>query len=34
MEPQPMLRPLKIACQMDPVEGIDIGGDSTFALLL
>jgi glutathione synthase len=26
--------PLKIACQMDPVERIDIRGDSTFALLL
>jgi glutathione synthase len=26
--------PLKIACQMDPVEHIDIRGDSTFALLL
>ncbi len=25
---------LKIACQMDPIEGIDIRGDSTFALLL
>lgn len=25
---------LKIACQMDPVERIDIRGDSTFALLL
>jgi glutathione synthase len=25
---------LKIACQMDPIERIDIGGDSTFALLL
>ena len=29
-----MSRPLKIACQMDPVERIDIAGDSTFALLL
>jgi glutathione synthase len=29
-----MPRPLKIACQMDPVERIDIRGDSTFALLL
>lgn len=29
-----MSRPLKIACQMDPVERIDIRGDSTFALLL
>ena len=27
-------KPLKIACQMDPIERIDIGGDSTFALLL
>jgi glutathione synthase len=26
--------PLKIACQMDPLETIDIRGDSTFALLL
>jgi glutathione synthase len=26
--------PLKIACQMDPIERIDIAGDSTFALLL
>ena len=26
--------PLKIACQMDPIERIDIRGDSTFALLL
>lgn len=26
--------PLKIACQMDPLEAIDIRGDSTFALLL
>jgi glutathione synthase len=25
---------LKIACQMDPIEGIDIRGDSTFAMLL
>ncbi len=25
---------LKIACQMDPIDRIDIGGDSTFALLL
>lgn len=29
-----MSRPLKIACQMDPIERIDIRGDSTFALLL
>ncbi|MFM2423067.1 MAG: hypothetical protein RL291_1597, partial [Pseudomonadota bacterium] len=27
-------KPLKIACQMDPIEKIDIRGDSTFALLL
>ena len=26
--------PLKIACQMDPVDKIDIKGDSTFAMLL
>ena len=26
--------PLRIACQMDPIERIDIGGDSTFAILL
>jgi glutathione synthase len=26
--------PLKVACQMDPIERIDIRGDSTFALLL
>ncbi len=26
--------PLKVACQMDPVDRIDIRGDSTFALLL
>ena len=26
--------PLKIACQMDPIDKIDIKGDSTFALLL
>ena len=26
--------PLRIACQMDPVERIDIRGDSTFAILL
>ena len=25
---------LKIACQMDPIDRIDIRGDSTFALLL
>jgi glutathione synthase len=26
--------PLAVACQMDPIDRIDIGGDSTFALLL
>src|SRR5450631_1669404 len=26
--------PLKVACQMDPIERIDIRGDSSFALLL
>jgi glutathione synthase len=26
--------PLKVACQMDPIDRIDIGGDSTFALLI
>ncbi|HEX7072918.1 MAG TPA: glutathione synthase [Hyphomicrobiaceae bacterium] len=26
--------PMKIACQMDPIDRIDIRGDSTFALLL
>jgi glutathione synthase len=26
--------PLKIACQMDPIDRIDIRGDSTFALLI
>jgi len=26
--------PLKVACQMDPIERIDIRGDSTFAILL
>jgi glutathione synthase len=26
--------PLKVACQMDPIDRIDIGGDSTFAILL
>ncbi len=25
---------LKIACQMDPIEGINVAGDSTFAILL
>ena len=29
-----MPKQLKVACQMDPVERIDIRGDSTFALLL
>ncbi|MCB1514101.1 MAG: hypothetical protein KDJ18_04670, partial [Hyphomicrobiaceae bacterium] len=27
-------RPLRVACQMDPIDRIDIRGDSTFALLL
>jgi glutathione synthase len=27
-------KPLRVACQMDPIEHIDIAGDSTFALLL
>ncbi|MEM9355146.1 MAG: glutathione synthase, partial [Pseudomonadota bacterium] len=26
--------PLKVACQMDPIELIDVPGDSTFAILL
>jgi len=26
--------PLKIACQMDPIDRIDVAGDSTFAILL
>ncbi len=26
--------PLNVACQMDPIDRIDIGGDSTFAILL
>ena len=26
--------PLRVACQMDPIDRIDISGDSTFALLL
>ena len=26
--------PLKVAIQMDPLDGIDINGDSSFALLL
>ncbi len=25
---------LRVACQMDPIERIDIRGDSTFAILL
>ena len=25
---------LAVACQMDPIDRIDIAGDSTFALLL
>ncbi|MBB2174512.1 glutathione synthase [Gluconacetobacter johannae] len=29
-----MSRPLKVAVQMDPLGGIDINGDSTFALML
>lgn len=29
-----MSRPLKVAVQMDPLAGIDINGDSTFALML
>ncbi|MCB1521676.1 MAG: glutathione synthase [Hyphomicrobiaceae bacterium] len=28
------IRPLRVACQMDPIDRIDIRGDSTFALLL
>jgi glutathione synthase len=28
------IMPLKVACQMDPIDRIDIKGDSTFALLL
>src|SRR5262245_21095041 len=28
------LMPLHVACQMDPIDRIDIRGDSTFALLL
>ena len=27
-------KPLKIAVQMDPIDSIDIKGDSTFAILL
>lgn len=30
----PVRRPLRVACQMDPIDRIDIRGDSTFALLL
>lgn len=30
----PKTKPLKIACQMDPITSINIQGDSTFALLL
>ena len=30
----PMTQPLKIAVQMDPIESINIDGDSTFALML
>ena len=26
--------PLRVAIQMDPLEGINIAGDSTFALML
>ncbi|MCQ8240915.1 glutathione synthase [Rhizosaccharibacter radicis] len=29
-----MPAPLKVAVQMDPIQSIDIGGDSTFALML
>ncbi|HEX2943425.1 MAG TPA: hypothetical protein VHO91_20395, partial [Rhodopila sp.] len=29
-----MARPLKVAVQMDPIESINIEGDSTFALML
>ena len=32
-EPEPTMA-LKIACQMDPIDRIDIRGDSTFAILL
>ncbi|MCB1504064.1 MAG: glutathione synthase [Hyphomicrobiaceae bacterium] len=32
--PNPIRRPLRVACQMDPIDRIDIKGDSTFALLL
>ena len=27
-------QPLRVAIQMDPIHGIDIGGDSTFAMAL
>src|SRR5258708_3092138 len=30
----PMTQPLKVAVQMDPIETINIDGDSTFALML
>jgi len=33
-EERPAAMPLKIACQMDPIDRIDIRGDSTFAILL
>ncbi len=29
-----MTRPLRVAVQMDPIESINIDGDSTFALML
>jgi len=32
--PSEVHMPLKVACQMDPIDRIDIRGDSTFALLL
>ena len=32
--PSPSNRPLRVACQMDPIDRIDIAGDSTFAMLL
>jgi glutathione synthase len=32
--PKVKLMPLRVACQMDPIDRIDIRGDSTFALLL
>ena len=34
MPPRPSSRHLRVACQMDPIDRIDIRGDSTFALLL